>query len=422
MKLLIIFIGILCSFSISPFIHAEIIEGRINYSDPAFENLIPSEICNCVAFRLDDIQNYWLHDVQIEVLKTFREYNVPVTIGVIGNDFEGDMANYIQNITRSENSNIEIANHGWTHENFAVLDKDQQDQIIKNTNKRIFNVTGILPESFIPPMGEINNSTSEVLQENNFTTFSGLLLTSPPPFPLVISGIHHFPETALTAVYDAESTLFHGLSHNETLKDIKASQEKFGFSVIALHPQDFSMIENEIHLNKVNQDQIRELVLLIEEIQKSDLKIVFLNQISENLVRNLEYQETESLVSEPSGGGCLIATATYGSELAPQVQQLRELRDNKLLQTELGSAFISSFNDFYYSFSPGIADYERENPIFKEAVKIAITPMISSLSILNHVNFDSEAKVLGYGIILIILNIGMYIGIPLAVVVGIKKI
>ena len=40
-------------------------------------------------------------------------------------------------------------------------------------------------------------------------------------------------------------------------------------------------------------------------------------------------------------GGCLIATATYGSELAPQVQQLRELRDNKLLQTESGKSFMS---------------------------------------------------------------------------------
>ena len=56
------------------------------------------------------------------------------------------------------------------------------------------------------------------------------------------------------------------------------------------------------------------------------------------------------------GGGCLIATATYGSELAPQVQQLRELRDNSLLHTESGKSFMSSFNDFYYSFSPTIAD------------------------------------------------------------------
>ncbi len=122
-----------------------------------------------------------------------------------------------------------------------------------------------------------------------------------------------------------------------------------------------------------------------------------------------------------NGGGCLIATATFGSELAPQVQQLRELRDNKLLQTESGSAFMESFNDFYYSFSPIIADYERENPAFREAVKLTITPMMSSLSILNYVNMETEAEVVGYGISLILLNIGMYVGVPAIVIVGIRK-
>ena len=90
----------------------------------------------------------------------------------------------------------------------------------------------------------------------------------------------------------------------------------------------------------------------------------------------------------PVGGGCLIATATYGSEMANEVQQLRELRDNQLLNTESGTQFMSIFNDVYYSFSPIIADYERENPYFKEAVKIAITPMISStLSLMENAEF-----------------------------------
>ena len=132
--------------------------------------------------------------------------------------------------------------------------------------------------------------------------------------------------------------------------------------------------------------------------------------------------EAISEIEDRVGGGCLIATATYGSELAPQVQQLREIRDNKLLQTQSGSAFITGFNEFYYAFSPQIADYERENPYFKETVKIAITPMMSSLSILNHVDMDSESTVLGYGISLILLNVGMYVGIPLAVIIGIKRI
>ncbi|MBI5860033.1 MAG: peptidylprolyl isomerase [Nitrosarchaeum sp.] len=120
------------------------------------------------------------------------------------------------------------------------------------------------------------------------------------------------------------------------------------------------------------------------------------------------------------GGGCLIATATYGSELAPQVQQLRELRDNQLLHTESGKSFMSSFNNFYYSFSPMISDYERENPLFKEAVKIAITPMLSTFSIMTLAD-DSEAQVLGLGLSVIALNIGMYFVAPAVVIVGIKK-
>jgi hypothetical protein len=119
------------------------------------------------------------------------------------------------------------------------------------------------------------------------------------------------------------------------------------------------------------------------------------------------------------GGGCLIATATYGSEMAPQVQQLRELRDNQLLNTESGTAFMGTFNDIYYSFSPIIADYERENPYFKEAVKLAITPMISTLSLME--NAESESEVLGIGISVIMLNIGMYLAVPTVVIVGIRK-
>ena len=122
-----------------------------------------------------------------------------------------------------------------------------------------------------------------------------------------------------------------------------------------------------------------------------------------------------------TGGGCLIATATFGSELAPQVQKLREIRDTSLLQTELGTAFMNSFNDFYYSFSPIIADYERENPVFRELVKITITPMITSLSILNYVEMDSESEVLGYGISLIIINVGMYFGFPIGMIIVIRR-
>jgi hypothetical protein len=128
-------------------------------------------------------------------------------------------------------------------------------------------------------------------------------------------------------------------------------------------------------------------------------------------------QNTQELTT--SEGGCLIATATYGSEMSQQVQQLRELRDNQLLQTTSGKQFMAMFNHVYYSFSPIVADYERENPLFKETVKIAITPMISSLSLMENAN--SESEVISLGLSVIALNLGMYLGVPAIVVVGIKR-
>jgi len=134
-----------------------------------------------------------------------------------------------------------------------------------------------------------------------------------------------------------------------------------------------------------------------------------------------EETEEDSIPNPNEGGGCLIATAAYGSEMAPQVQFLRELRDNTILQTQAGTTFMTGFNQFYYSFSPAVADYERENPVFKEAVKLSLTPLLTSLAILNYVDIDTEQEMLGYGIGVILLNIGMYFVAPAAVIIAIKN-
>ncbi|MGI0040681.1 MAG: CFI-box-CTERM domain-containing protein [Nitrosopumilaceae archaeon] len=125
----------------------------------------------------------------------------------------------------------------------------------------------------------------------------------------------------------------------------------------------------------------------------------------------------EKIETTPSPkSGCLIATAAFGSEMAPQVQLLRELRDDTLLKTTSGSTFMTAFNSVYYSFSPTVADWERQNPVFKEVVKATITPLISTLSILNYLNIDSEAEMITYGIGIILLNAGMYFVAPAVII------
>ena len=80
---------------------------------------------------------------------------------------------------------------------------------------------------------------------------------------------------------------------------------------------------------------------------------------------------------------------------------------------------MSGFNELYYTFSPTIADMERENPMFKEIVKAGLTPMLSTLSIMENAN--SESEVLGFGLSVIALNLGMYIAVPAIIMVGIRK-
>ena len=157
-------------------------------------------------------------------------------------------------------------------------------------------------------------------------------------------------------------------------------------------------------------------------VDRKDMYLIIDNNDgTEPIIHNdviVESKQTESNES----GGCLIATAAFGSEIAPQVQLLREIRDNTVLKTESGTAFMTSFNQFYYSFSPTIADYERVNPVFKEAVKLTLTPLLTSLTLLQYADIDSESEMLGYGIGVILLNVGIYFIVPAIIIMKIKTI
>jgi peptidyl-prolyl cis-trans isomerase B (cyclophilin B) len=82
---------------------------------------------------------------------------------------------------------------------------------------------------------------------------------------------------------------------------------------------------------------------------------------------------------------------------------------------------MTGFNQFYYSFSPTISDWERQSPAFKEAIKVAITPLLTTLSILNYLDIDSEQEMLGYGVGIILLNIGMYFVAPTIIIIKTKN-
>ena len=231
-------------------------------------------------------------------------------------------------------------------------------------------------------------------------------------------------EVEIVSNFDVTDFNFDENEEKLTLHIASGLENNLGEMII---PQDllggnftFYLNDQEIFPMTKSNEKISFVTLTFTGIGNHTLDIFEINDLPET---NDKEQNKSTITNPPAmEGGCLIATATYGSELSNQVQHLRELRDNSLLQTKSGTGFMILFNNFYYSFSPNIADYERENPIFREAVKLSITPMLYSLSLFNYVDLDTEYKVLGYGTGIILLNIGMYFVIPLIIFSRIHKI
>ena len=78
---------------------------------------------------------------------------------------------------------------------------------------------------------------------------------------------------------------------------------------------------------------------------------------------------------------CVIATATFGSEAAPAVQFLRNFRDNLVLKTSAGSAFMQVFNAWYYSFSPYVAQFIASNDPVRAPVRVLLYPLLGVLGV-----------------------------------------
>ena len=94
------------------------------------------------------------------------------------------------------------------------------------------------------------------------------------------------------------------------------------------------------------------------------------------------------------------------------MQALREIRDGTLLTTESGRAFMSAFGAAYYSFSPQVADLERESPAARDAVRLLLAPMLASLSIISLAEPGSDSQVIALGAAVIALNAAMYVAAP----------
>ena len=124
-------------------------------------------------------------------------------------------------------------------------------------------------------------------------------------------------------------------------------------------------------------------------------------------------------VSEPAGGGCLVATAAYGTELAPAVQRLREARE-LAYSDGAGARFMDAFNSLYYAFSPAVADLERQSPHLRALVLAALYPAVAALQITTHAGPGGGAE--AFGSLALLACAGAYAGPPAAAIACARKL
>jgi peptidoglycan/xylan/chitin deacetylase (PgdA/CDA1 family) len=253
-------------------------------------------MCNCVAFRLDDIQDYWLNNVQTEIIETFSRNNVSLTIGIIGNYFGDDqrMVSLIKTRLPSNQTGyapLELANHGWNHEDFTVFDRAEQSELIAKTSQKVFDLLGVKPSVFIPPLNKLNNDTISALVENQIQYVSANLTAFP-----ISSGaldrvnedeiadrarVYHFPSTVVTGDLNDDDTEWYTKDHKRILEEIDESIQQYGYAIVTMHPQEFSTREGLNFQNEPDESQIAELELVLENlVQKGEIRLVTISEIS----------------------------------------------------------------------------------------------------------------------------------------------
>ena len=102
--------------------------------------------------------------------------------------------------------------------------------------------------------------------------------------------------------------------------------------------------------------------------------------------------EPTSTPLPPQTPRCVIATATYGSELAAEVSYMRYVRDGLIGSSDIGKTLAGAWNAFYYSWSPPIAQVMAGSPTLQTVFRTLLLPLVGIVHVAAQV-FNAVAPV-----------------------------
>ncbi|MCV0367053.1 MAG: pentapeptide repeat-containing protein, partial [Nitrosopumilus sp.] len=238
--------------------------------------------CNCVAFRLDDVQDYFLNTSQIEIMKTFQEKGAPLTLGIIGEYWGKDqkILNFIKDDLDNQSPTFEIASHSWNNTPLSNLSKEEQKEQLKNTNDVIQETLGVIPSTLIAVQNKFNEDTISALEELGFAQFTAHVdEVHSPPYLKEMVKLYYLPANTETAILNPHTNNWDKINYQSTFTEAQDFIYEHGFAIVMMHPYEFTKKDYNGYTNEVDFEHIDNLKKLIDKFRENDIEIVNIEQI-----------------------------------------------------------------------------------------------------------------------------------------------
>jgi len=241
--------------------------------------------CNCVIFRLDDIQDYWLSNVQVTVMDQFVQKNQKLSVGPIMNYFGADSV-VVNKVISGYNSGLfEVFVHGWNHVDYTQLSLSTQTSTLQQSQSKMQSIFGSTSTVFVPPYNAFNANTLTALKNTGFKIISAAEYTDSNPYfaadgtsNIVDSqGLSHLPESIGFVEYDNNNAI--RIPTSQILAAIDSSIASKGYAVVTVHSQEFAQQVNGSEIDAINQNLLNDLNSVINGVLAKNYSIKTFNQV-----------------------------------------------------------------------------------------------------------------------------------------------
>jgi len=248
--------------------------------------------CNCVIFRLDDVIDWSLSNINVAIMHYFLVENRPLSVEIIVSNFGDSYPHgkiYNKTLEGYKAGLFEIGIHHWARERYNATDYDTQVSLLNQSNDKLQKLFGARSTLFAPPKNEFNADTIRAMANAGITTFSTTYheeraTTNPYKVSAAYDtgkALIHLSKVNGTKIYHVPVGISYlGLTKmgysgenmtGELVRRAEANIGKYGYSIIALHPTDLAIIDPSTG-NPVNQVDPAKFQVLMDTIDVLESK------------------------------------------------------------------------------------------------------------------------------------------------------